>query len=123
MVGGVVAMSGLIACPEQIWLVVEPMDLRRGIDGLSLWVQETLGDAPGAGSAFIFHNRSRSRLKVLLWDGNGVWLCQRRLHRGRFVLPRSQAPRLSMSQAEWSGLIAGIDWQRLSALPPAHLRV
>lgn len=123
MAGCVVAVSGLIGSPQRIWLVVEPMDLRRGIDGLSLWVQETLEDTPCAGSAFIFHNRNRSRLKVLLWDGNGVWLCQRRLHRGRFVLPRSQAPRLSLSEAEWNGLIRGIDWQRLSALPPGHLRV
>ncbi len=73
-------MSSLIDLPKQIWLVVEPMDLRRGIDGLSHWLQQSLGQSPCAGSAFIFRNRNGQRIKVLLWDANGVWLCSRRLH-------------------------------------------
>jgi len=50
-------MSGLILTPEHIWIAVEPVDMRRGIDGLSLIVQQVLGYSPCAGSAFIFHNR------------------------------------------------------------------
>ncbi|MCK9397321.1 MAG: IS66 family insertion sequence element accessory protein TnpB [Methylobacter sp.] len=57
--------------------------MRRGIDGLSSIVQQALGHSPCTGSAFVFHNRSSNRLKVLLWDGNGVWLCRRRLHQGK----------------------------------------
>jgi transposase len=68
-------MSGLIGYPARIWLAVEPVDLRRGIDGLSSIVQQALGHSPGAGSAFVFRNRAGNRLKLLLWDGNGVWLC------------------------------------------------
>jgi transposase len=75
-------MPGLISSPGQIWLSVAPVDLRRGIDGLSALVQQTLGQQPCAGSAFVFRNGSGNRIKVLLWDGNGVWLCQRRLHQG-----------------------------------------
>jgi len=116
-------MSGLIGYPQQLWLVVEPMDLRRGIDGLSLWIQEVLGEAPCAGSGFIFHNRSGSRLKVLVWDGNGVWLGQRRLHRGRFVVPRLRDRCLTLSRDEWAWLIAGVDWQRCMALPQSDLQV
>ncbi len=77
-----IAMPGLITTPEQIWLEVTPVDLCRGIDGLSSIVQQTLGHSPCAGSAFIFRNRMGHRIKLLLWDGNGVWLCQRRLHQG-----------------------------------------
>lgn len=78
-------MSGLIASTGQIWLVVEPVDMCRGIDGLSMIVQQTLGQSPCAGSAFVFCNRAGNRIKVLLWDGTGVWLCQPRLHQGKFI--------------------------------------
>ena len=83
-------MSGLIAHTGQIWLAVELVDMRRGIDGLSMIVQQVLGHPPCAGSAFIFCNRVGNRIKVLLWDGTGVWLCQHRFHQGRFVWTRKQ---------------------------------
>lgn len=73
--------------PSPIWLVVEPVDMRLGIDGLSLRIQQALGRSPCDGSAYLFRNRAATRLKLLQWDGNGVWLAQRRLHRGRFVWP------------------------------------
>jgi transposase len=116
-------MPGLIEAPPQIWLAVEPVDLRRGIDGLSAIVQQALEQAPCAGSAFVFRNRAGNRLKLLLWDGNGVWLCQRRLHRGHFIWPRHGDRCFSISQAQWQWLIAGVDWQRLSVLPPADWQV
>lgn len=115
-------MSGLIPFPEQIWLVWEPMDLRRGIDGLSIWCQQALGQSPCAGSAFIFRNRTGQRIKVLLWDGNGVWLCSRRLHQGRFVWPTAGEGCLTLTENEWTWLIVGVDWRRLSTVAPAHLQ-
>jgi transposase len=51
-------MPGLIASPAQIWLAVAPVDMRRGLDGLTAIVQHSLGHSPGAGSAFIFRNRA-----------------------------------------------------------------
>lgn len=116
-------MPELIASPPQIWLAVAPVDMRRGIDGLSSIVQQALGQAPCAGSAFVFRNRSGNRLKLLLWDGNGVWCCQRRLHRGHFVWPKATDAGFSISQAQWQWLIAGVDWQRLSATPRAEWQV
>jgi transposase len=116
-------MSGLIGTPAQIWLAVAPVDMRRGIDGLSGIVQQALGHAPCAGSAFVFRNRCGNRLKLLLWDGTGVWLCQRRLHEGRFVWPKGNARCFSVSPAQWDWLVAGVDWKRLSAQPKADWRV
>ena len=110
-------MPGLIACPAQIWLAVVPVDMRRGIDGLSSIVQQALGHSPCAGSAFVFRNRAGNRLRLLLWDGTGVWLCQRRLHQGSFVWPKATDACFSITQAQWQWLIAGVDWQRLSASP------
>ena len=66
--------------PSQIWLVVEPVDMRAGIDGLSLRIQNALDRSPCDGSAYAFRNRRGTRLKLLIWDGTGVWLCHRRLH-------------------------------------------
>ncbi len=60
--------------------MVEPVDMRRGIDGLSVLVEQALQRTPCADSSFVFCNRTGNRIKVLLWDGTGVWLCQRRLH-------------------------------------------
>jgi transposase len=114
-------MPGLIETPAQIWVAVAPVDMRRGLDGLSAIVQQSLGHSPCAGSAFIFRNRAGNRLRLLLWDGNGVWLCQRRLHQGCFVWPKVNDVVFALSQAQyplghkWQWLIAGVDWQRLSA--------
>jgi transposase len=116
-------MSGLIDFPPQIWLAVTPVDMRRGLDALSVIVQNTLGHSPCAGSAFIFRNRAGNRLRLLLWDGNGVWLCQRRLHRGGFVWPKGDTSVFSLTQAQWQWLIAGVDWQRLSAKPSVDWQV
>jgi transposase len=115
-------MSGLIAAPAHIWLAVKPVDMRKGFDGLSAIIQEALGEFPGSGAAFIFRNQAGNRLKMILWDGNGVWLCHRRLHKGGFVWPSSQATSFSLTLEQWHWLIAGVDWRRLSALPKEEWR-
>ena len=116
-------MSGLIDYPPQIWVAVAPVDMRRGLDGLSAMVQQSLGHSPCAGSAFIFRNRAGNRLRLLVWDGNGVWLCQRRLHQGSFVWPKVGDAVFALNQAQWQWLVAGVDWQRLSARPQAGWQV
>lgn len=75
--------SGLFAMltPDNVFLVVKPVDMRRGIDTLTQYVQNELNAAWHDGAAFVFTNKVRSRIKVLRWDKHGVWLCTRRLHR------------------------------------------
>ena len=109
----------LIANPGKIWLMAEPVDMRRGIDGLSALVERVLQCSPCAGSAFVFCNRAGNRIKVLLWDGSGVWLCQRRLHQGRFVWQRSGDGGVALTQSQWEWLIVGVDWSRLVLQPNA----
>ena len=113
----------MIATPTQVWLVVEPIDMRAGIDGLSQRIQNTLGRSPCDGAAYAFRNQQLNRIKLLVWDGTGVWLCNRRLHRGRFVWPRADTPVFHLSARQWQWLITGVDWQRLEAAPLAHWRV
>lgn len=108
---------------EQIWLVVQPVDMRLGIDGLSLRIQERLGRSPCDGNAYVFRNRSGTRLKLVVWDGSGVWLCARRLHRGHFTWPDSRDPCWILQAEEWRWLTLGVDWRRLCAAPPKDWRV
>ncbi|WP_297456927.1 MULTISPECIES: IS66 family insertion sequence element accessory protein TnpB [Pseudomonadota] len=108
---------------HQVWLVWEPVDMRAGIDRLSGLVQEALGRSPCDGTAYAFRNRRSSRLKLLVWDGNGVWLCQRRLHRGLFVWPREGEAVLVLTRDQWRWLITGVDWTRVGAAPHPEWRV
>ncbi len=113
----------MMAAPNQVWLVVEPIDMRAGIDGLSQRIQNTLGRSPCDGSAYAFRNRRLNRLKLLVWDGTGVWLCHRRLHQGHFIWPNADSPLFTLTAAQWQWLISGVDWLRLEAGAPAHWRV
>jgi transposase len=113
----------LIGEPSQIWLAVMPLDMRRGIDGLSMIVQEALGQVPCSGMAFVFRNKPGNRLRLLAWDGNGVWLCHRRLHRGGFVWPKVDDASFSISRKQWEWLVSGVGWQRLSRLPDPNWQV
>ena len=113
----------MIPAPTQVWLVVEPVDMRQGIDGLSLRIQATLGRSPCDGTAYAFRNRSGNRIKLLIWDGTGVWLCVRRLHKGCFTWPQMKEVTCTLSQAEWQWLVAGVDWCRLQAKPSAQWQV
>lgn len=109
--------------PEQVWLAVEPVDMRMGIDGLSLKIQEALGRSPCDGTAYAFRNRNGNRIKLLVWDGTGVWLCVRRLHRGRFTWPGGDDAVCTLTPDEWHWLTCGIDWRRLQAKPSAAWQV
>ena len=100
-----------------VWMAPEPVGMRKGADGLSQYVMNALGHNPCAGEAFLFCNKDRTRIKVLLWDGTGVWLCQRRLHRGRFTWADPQRSAFTLSVVEWEWLIRGVDWQRARAVP------
>ena len=68
----------------KILVAVEPADFRRGIDGLARLCQEQLQHDPFTGAVFIFRNRRATAVKVLMYDGQGFWLCHKRLSQGRF---------------------------------------
>lgn len=103
--------------PRGWYLATAPIDLRCGTDRLLVLVQSLAGDAL-TGGAYVFRNRSGTRIKVLLADATGVWLCTRRLHRGRFVWPRPGESVFEVSRQQLDWLCAGVDWQRLSVVKP-----
>lgn len=68
----------------KVLVALEPADFRKGIDGLASVCKETLKHDPFAGVVFVFRNRRATAIKVLVYDGQGFWLCQKRLSSGRF---------------------------------------
>jgi transposase len=68
----------------RILVAVAPVDFRKGIDGLAACCKNSLGQDPFAGILFVFRNRRSTAIKVLVYDGQGYWLCQKRLSQGRF---------------------------------------
>lgn len=68
----------------QIFVAVESIDCRKGIDGLAAVCRQKLSQDPFSGALFLFRNRARNTLKILVYDGQGFWLCTKRLSMGRF---------------------------------------
>jgi len=104
-------MIGLPA-QTQIWIAAGVTDLRRGFTGLSGMVQTKLEQDPFSGHVFVFRGRRGHLIKVLWWDGDGLCLFAKRLERGRFVWPRAESGTVSLSRAQLSMLLEGIDWRR-----------
>ena len=106
---------------DAAWLAVEPLDMRAGTDTALARVVSVFGEAR-AHHAYLFANRRASRMKVLVHDGFGLWLCARRLHRGQFVWARAtDGTTVSLSDEQLRALTVGLPWQRLGDL--ATIRV
>ena len=103
-------MFGL-SLATKIYIGVEAVDMRKGFDGLFGLVRDHLGQDPLSGHLFLFTNRSKTRLKALLWDGSGLWICAKRLERGRFHWPASttQEHSVVMRPEELAMLLNGLD--------------
>ena len=117
----------------RILVAVEPADFRRGIDGLAKLAREELKSDPFSGALFVFRNRRRTAVKILAYDGQGFWLCQKRLSSGRFRhWPAGDGSPLNALEAhELSVLLRGGDptaakgaphWRSLSSRAPLVAR-
>jgi transposase len=94
----------------RVWLAVGRTDMRRGMNGLSLQVQETLGRDPFAGDLFVFRGARGDLVKILWHDGLGLSLYAKRLERGRFVWPSANGGSVAISAAQLTYMLDGIDW-------------
>ena len=72
----------------RVWVCVEPCDMRKSFNGLAALVREKLGGDPLDGSVWLFTNRRRNIIKLLYWDGSGVWVMSKRLERGTYSWPK-----------------------------------
>ena len=95
----------------RIWLAAGTTDMRKGFTGLSALIQNALASNPFSGHLFVFRGRRGDLLKVLWWDGSGLCLMAKRLERGRFIWPQAQSGSVSLTAAQLSMLLEGIDWR------------
>jgi transposase len=103
----------MIAIPPgmRIYLAMRPTDMRKGFDGLSMLAQEVLKQEPFSGHLFVFRGKRGDLVKVLYWDGQGFCLFAKRLEKGRFVWPITKEGSVTLTQAQLSMLLEGIDWR------------
>jgi transposase len=108
----------------RIYVAAGATDMRKNFDGLYGLVRDRLGCDPLSGHLFLFCNAQRNRLKMLVYDGSGLWVCAKRLDKGRFCWPEAdaQVSKVLLTQEELALLVGGIDlretrrraWHRVS---------
>jgi transposase len=95
---------------QRIYLALEPVDMRKQFNGLWALAAEKLREDPFSGALFVFTNKDRDRVKILCWDGTGVWIAAKRLEKGRFSWPAPNgAAKVNLEPAALTMLLAGID--------------
>jgi transposase len=95
----------------RVWLAVGRTDMRRGMNGLALLVQESLKRDPHAGDLFVFRGRKGDLVKIIWHDGLGMSLYAKRLERGRFIWPAPADGVVAISSAQLAYMLDGIDWR------------
>ena len=98
-----------LSTATRIFVATAPVDLRGSFNSLSRLAQQVLAQNPLSGHWFVFTNRRRNRLKILCWDGSGLWVLAKRLERGRLSWPDSQQPSSSLRAEELTALVCGLE--------------
>jgi len=102
----------------RILVAIEPIDFRKGIDGLAQLCRSVLRADPFGGTVFVFCNRRRTGMKLLVYDGRGFWLCHKRLSMGRLRWwPKGESTGTELEAHQLMVLLAGGDPQGASGSP------
>jgi transposase len=104
----------MIALPAgtRVWIAAGVTDMRKGMDGLAALAQTVLAQNPFSGHVFVFRGKRGDLVKLVWFDGDGMCLFAKRLEHGRFVWPQATSGSVSLSGAQLSMLLEGIDWRR-----------
>ena len=95
----------------RVWIATGHTDMRRGMNGLALQVQEGLKRDPHAGDLYVFRGRRGDLIKIIWHDGLGASLYAKRLDRGRFIWPQAAGGAVALTSAQLGYLLEGIDWR------------
>jgi transposase len=103
----------------RLYVAVGATDMRKGFEGLYGLVRDRLRCEPLSGHVFMFCNAQRTRVKILFWDGSGLWVCAKRLEKGRFSWPQSgdAEGKVVLSHEELALLLGGIDLRATQRKP------
>lgn len=99
---------------DEVWLALEPVDMRCGVERLLAKAVEVFGGAR-AYRGYLFANARSTRIKLVVHDGFGVWCAARRLNKGSFEWPCGKGV-LTLSREQFNALVLGLPWQRLEQL-------
>jgi transposase len=107
----------MIAPPAgvRVLIATQPIDFRKGADGLAAIAQHVLREDPFSGTVIVFRARRGDRVKLLVWDGTGLMLIWKRLERGRFKWPAVSEGVIGLSATQLAILLEGLDWSRVAA--------
>ena len=106
-------MIGVSPSGVKIMVATQPVDFRRGMNGLVALVASALAADPYCSDVFVFRAKRLDRLRCIYWDGSGMILATKWLEAGKFVWPPIRDGAMQMSSQEFSLLLAGIDWTRV----------
>lgn len=100
----------------RILVATQPVDFRKGHDGLAALVQSVLQEDPFTGTVFVFRAKRADRLKILFWDGTGLVMAYKRLEETTFTWPAIRDDVMTLNRAQFEALFAGLDWRKVRAL-------
>jgi transposase len=100
-----------VPASTRVWLAAGVTDMRKGFNGLAALAQDVLKQDPFSGHLFVFRGRRGDLLKVIWFDGQGACLFSKRLEKGRFVWPSATSGKVTLTPAQLSMLLEGIDWR------------
>jgi len=105
----------MITVPPGLRIMVasEPIDFRKGLDGMVAVVQRHLFFDPFAGDLFVFRSKRSDRVKIVAWDGTGLFLFYKRLEQGRFTWPPIRQGTIALTTAQFAMLLEGLDWTKV----------
>ena len=95
----------------RVWIAAGVTDMRKGFNGLAAHAENVLAEDPHSGHLFVFRGRQGDLLKIIWWDTQGACLFSKRLEKGRFVWPAAKDGKVSVTPAQLSMLLEGIDWR------------
>lgn len=98
-----------IGSTTKIYVATDAVDMRKAFDTLAAIVANVLEEDPLSGHLFVFSNRARNRLKILVWEPGGFWLLARRLEKGTFAWPTNAAKSIELTAAQLGALLGGLD--------------
>jgi transposase len=101
-----------LSAATRVFVALVPIDLRQSFNGLYAAVREQLKEDPLSGHLFVFTNKERDKVKVLFWDGSGLWVCAKRLEKGRFSWPKGEGAAATLRSEELSALLSGLEVRR-----------
>ena len=105
----------------RVLVATNPVDFRKGMDGLAALVKEQLKGDPFSGAIYVFRAKRADRVKLIWWDGSGLCLFAKRLEDGKFRWPKIEDGVIHLTAAQLQALVEGLDWRRVHAVDRARV--